>query len=43
MPSNTLIDTGNNVVLTRGKGGARGGEEGKRGINGDRKILDFGW
>ena len=38
-----LTDTGNSMLITRGKG--RGGEvqEGEEGINGDRMRHDFGW
>lgn len=41
-----LIDTGNSIVITRGKGppGGKGElEEGKEGRNGNGRRLDLGW
>lgn len=37
------MDTGNSMMIIRGKGGWRQVEEGNGGINVDRRRLDFGW
>ena len=38
-----LIDTENSMVISRGKGQWGKVEEGKGGINGDERRLDFEW